>query len=158
MEFLAIWGKNSNTKVFYKHIPIYRVENTISDGMTFGDIALSYSNRRTATCVTSKKCVFLTLQKSVFTSILKNIIHLTSELIIKVKEHFPGLYNNNLANILCKFKKKIFPFGCPIIKFNTIPKYCYIVDIGEVKVLTKVKHSSRHDKFAPYYSKKGFSF
>ena len=91
MEFFEKWGKNTNAKVFYRKIPLFRVENTISDGMTFGDIALSYSNIRTATCVTSRKCVFLTLQKTVFTSILKNIIHLTSELIIKVKEHFPGL-------------------------------------------------------------------
>lgn len=63
-SYLEEYCPNSEIPIFSNQkIPYYSVEATLKSNQTFGDLALSYCSRRTATVVASKDCTFLTLTK-----------------------------------------------------------------------------------------------
>ena len=75
-----------------KGIPLYDIVATIGEMGSFGEVALSYTNRRTATIVCSKPTIFLTLNKASFGSILESAKNMTADLLELIKARYPGIF------------------------------------------------------------------
>jgi len=110
------------------------MKKTLRNGESFGEIALSYTNYRTASCFTSAETYLLFLSKSSFYEICNQTISLTNTLLRFFKETFPGLGNRYLADMICLIKKKAVPYGFKLIERGMVPSNCYIIWKGEAKV------------------------
>ena len=108
---------------------------SIKKHKSFGHIALSYTNRRTATIVSRKNVHLLSLQKSFFTEIGSKINQQTEVILDFLKSAFPGLSTNHLANLMSKMKEKTYRMNTKILEKGKFPKFCYIIKSGEVKVI-----------------------
>lgn len=65
IEFLQKF--DSERKPAFKHeVPIYTVKGSLGSMASFGEIALSYTNRRTATIVAAEDSYVLSLSKKAF--------------------------------------------------------------------------------------------
>ena len=122
---------------FKDRIPKYSIKATLSSLSTFGEIALSYTNRRTATIMASQDCTMLTLSKKVFSEVCDDARGQTANFLRFLKESFPGLSNSCLANLLCRLKERKMKLGTKLVNLGKIPESCYIIKTGHVKITSK---------------------
>lgn len=73
---------------------------------SFGEIALSYTNKRTATIVAEEESFVLSLSKKAFQEVCEKASETTAVFLKFLKDSFPGLDNNCLANLLCLIQEK----------------------------------------------------
>jgi CRP-like cAMP-binding protein len=122
---------------FRNRVPIYEIKPfSLGRFASFGEIALSYTNKRTATIVASKQSYLLSLSKRAFTEVCEKASETTAIFLKFLKESFPGLDNNCLANLLCLLKEKKFPLGTKLAEAGKIPDSCFIIKSGRVNVRT----------------------
>ena len=126
--------KNSKRPLFYRGVPSMQIRKILMPGDTFGEIALSYSNIRTASIIATKECKLLSLSKTSFLQICDNMADFTSHFIKFLKTSFPGLTSKNLANIMCDLKLKSVPLGFKLLEAGKKPEKCYIIKSGSCKV------------------------
>jgi cAMP-dependent protein kinase regulator len=130
-------GTFARHNFFKNRIPIYKVKGDIKQYQTFGEIALSYTNRRTATIVANERTFLLSLSKKAFQDVCQRANENTGNFLKFLKDSFPGLSHNSLANLLCTLKEKRVRLGKKLMTTGQIPKHCYIVKKGRVKLMTK---------------------
>lgn len=119
---------------FEGSIAKYVVKGSIGKLGTFGEIALSYTNRRTATIVSTKETYLLSLTSWAFNDICDKASDLTAIFLRFLKDNFPGLTNAGLANLLCLLTEKKFHYGKKLTQIGKIPENCYIIKSGYVQV------------------------
>lgn len=112
----------------------YVVKGKIGKYGTFGEIALSYTNRRTATIVPTKHSYLLSLTSRAFNDICDKASDLTAIFLRFLKQSFPGLTNAGLANLLCLLKEVKVKYGRKLTEIGKVPENCYIIKSGFVKV------------------------
>lgn len=101
---------------------------------SFGEVALSYTNRRTATIVCSKPTIFLTLNKTSFGSILESAKNMTVDLLELIKSRYPGIFQSHLADIMCHLHEKDIGRGTFLMTYGKKVDFVYIIKQGTAKV------------------------
>lgn len=132
-KFFSKWETDDHP-CFDMGIARYIVKGKIQQHGTFGEIALSYTNRRTATIVSTKKSYLLSLTSRNFNDICDKASDLTAIFLRFLKQSFPGLTNAGLANLLCLLKEKKVKYGRKLTEIGKVPTHCYIIKSGFVQV------------------------
>lgn len=119
---------------FSGQIPIYDLKRRLGSLKSFGNIALSFSNLRTATIVCLKETHLLSLDKRSYLEILESDAEDTGKMLRFLKKSFPGLDKLSLANIMCHLEEKEYRMNAELYGKGSQAKYCYIVKKGSVRV------------------------
>ena len=120
--------------MFRENVPIYKYASTLKQNNVFGHIAIAYTNHRTATIVSRDPTHLVSLDKKFFTEICSQINNETEHMLSYLKDSFPGLSNDYLANLLSKMEEKSYKLGDILYNVGDNPKFCFIVKQGEVTV------------------------
>jgi len=121
-------------QLYGKGIPFLTLRKILSNGETFGEIALSVNQHRTATVIASKKTTLLTLDKAKFKEMCAYTAGFTSFLLDILKKTFPNMSSKHLAHLLCQVKEISLPRNTKLTEQGKIPNSCYIIKRGAVKV------------------------
>jgi len=137
IEFLKRWNRPYRPSMINSSIPYYEIKATIETGGTFGEVAISYTKKRTATVVTSKETYFLTLSKAAFTRICERSSETTSYLLHLFENCFPNLSKPDLATILALAREEEIPLNAIILKQGVPPPNCFIIKSGHFKMYSE---------------------
>jgi len=137
IQFCKKWNSTYH-QTFLNGLPRYTLRVVLGELQSFGDIALSVTNRRTAGAVSLSPSLLLTLNRKSYQSIVLKSKNSAFELFSIIKERYPTSLSSHVANILCKMKEKKLQFGALLAKEGTVPDKCYIIKKGEVKFSKKV--------------------
>jgi len=112
----------------------FRKIRTMEAGDCFGEIALSSDMCRGASVIASSELHVLTLSKSAYKQIFKNV-----ETSLKAKWNFfsellKGTTKETITKFCYTFKERVFRYNQKIIEEGDIPRHVFVIHEGEVQV------------------------
>lgn len=133
---------DSDTHPFFVrgNIPYYDIKAKLGRFKTFGEIALSYTKRRTATVITSKRSYFLTLSKKAFNEICEGSSYQTASMLELLENEFVGLSQNSVADILCSMTEKNYCRGTELVHIGETPPKLYFLKEGSIVVINSLRN------------------
>lgn len=113
-----------------------KILKSLGPGVTFGEIALTVSTKRTATIVSLSRAGMLMLHRDVFSKIMGKDVEEKKQQYFVLESFFKFLRQNHLSDISSKVENKTFQRGQILINPGEIPKEIFFVRKGAVQLQT----------------------
>lgn len=110
--------------------------NVLNTGDAFGELALSVTTKRTATCLAMENTHVIRLDKETFLRVLDAEVSENKYMFTTLDRNFGYLRFVHSSELVGKIEKMTCRMNQVLIDFNKVPEYIYIVRSGSVKVAT----------------------
>lgn len=140
VELLEAVSEHSGVKYFSEGVPLFWKVRSLSNGQSFGEMALLQNQKRTATVIAETDVSLLVLEKNDFRKILTALISKKASKMKILKEIFNGIPEKTMERVCYTFNEVSFrSSGTPVFRKGEQADGVYFVINGEVQIFSDLK-------------------
>lgn len=117
--------------------------NVMHKGEAFGELALSVTTKRTATCLALEKTYAISLDKETFLRVLDAEVNENKYLFATLEKNFNYLRFVHSSEMISKIEKISCRMNQVLIDFKKVPEYIYMVRSGSVRVAVSLQDRNK---------------